>query len=235
MHNYIVINGKSSDLINGLLIQNLPPITKPQQRAQVEEIDGRDGDLIDFLGYAAYDKSFDVGLYGNYCINKILDYFNMSGMVTFSNEPDKFYRFTSLSQIDFNRLLRFKTATVTMHVQPFKYSLVDKLKSFTISSNPATVEIRNNGNFYALPTLKIFGSGIVTVALNAVTVFTINLASDEYIVLDCQILEAYKGATLKNRSVLGNYDNFKLQPGVNYVTFTGSVSQVEFTNFSRWI
>lgn len=235
MQNYIIINGFKSDLINGLLIQNLPPITKPQRRVQIEEIDGQDGDLVTDLGYAAYDKSFDIGLYGNYCINDIIAFFNSSGTVTFSNEPDKYYNFKILNQIDFERLLRFKTATVIMHVQPFKYSLVDRLRSFTILSNPQSLTIRNTGNYFALPTLKIYGNGIVTVGLDNIQIFTISLGSEGYIFIDCEKMEAYKGSTLKNRIVLGNYDNFKLQPGLNTINLTGAVSQVDISNFSRWI
>lgn len=129
---YIILNGIKSNAINGLLIQSLPPITKPKIRTQIEEIDGRDGDIVTPLGYSAYDKSFNIGLYGEYDIDEVIDFFDSQGIVTFSNEDDKFYKYQIIEQIDFEKLLRFKTATVTMHVQPFKYSLVDKKKSFTL-------------------------------------------------------------------------------------------------------
>ena len=48
--NYISLNGYKSTLIKGLLISELPPITKPLQRNKVEEIDGRDGDIVTKLG-----------------------------------------------------------------------------------------------------------------------------------------------------------------------------------------
>lgn len=124
---YIVLNGKNSNLITGLLISSLPPISKPRMRAQFEEIDGRDGDSVTKLGYAAYDKQIEIGLFGRYDVNDVISYFDSEGIVTFSNEPDKFYHYKILEQIDFERLLRFKRATVTFHVQPFKYSAVEKL------------------------------------------------------------------------------------------------------------
>lgn len=129
---YIILNGIKSNAINGLLIQSLPPITKPKIRTQIEEIDGRDGDIVTTLGYSAYDKTFNIGLYGEYDVDEVIDFFDSQGVVTFSNEDDKFYKYQIIEQIDFEKLLRFKTATVTMHVQPFKYSLVDKKKSFTL-------------------------------------------------------------------------------------------------------
>lgn len=133
--NYIILNGVISTNIQGLLIQELPPITKPKIRTQVEEIDGRDGDIITPLGYSAYDKELTIGLYGDFDIDEIIAYFNSQGTVTFSNEEEKYYNYQIIEQIDFERLIRFRTATVTMHVQPFKYSVTDNEKTFDISNN----------------------------------------------------------------------------------------------------
>lgn len=135
MKNYIILNGKISTTIQGLLIQNLPPISKPRIRTEIEEIDGRDGDIITPLGYAAYDKTFSVGLYSDFDINEVIAYFNTSGTVIFSNEPDKYYNYQIIDQIDFERLIRFRTAEVRMHVQPFKYSAEDNSKSFSFDTS----------------------------------------------------------------------------------------------------
>jgi len=132
--NEIILNGKSSGLLRGLIIQSLPPISKPKIRTRTEEIDGRDGDIVTKLGYSAYDKTFTIGLSYNYDIDDIISYFNSEGTVTFSNEPDKYYNYQILDEIDFERLIRFKTATVTMHVQPFKYSNIETTKKFTITN-----------------------------------------------------------------------------------------------------
>lgn len=123
MRNYIILNGVNSNTITGLLISTLPPITKPKQRTQTEEIDGRDGDIVTKLGYSAYDKEIEIGLYGDFDIDDVIAYFNSEGTVTFSNEPDKFYNYQIIDQIDYEKLIRFKTAKVKMHVQPFKYPL----------------------------------------------------------------------------------------------------------------
>lgn len=131
--NYISLNGKKSLLIKGLLISELPPITKPLVRTKTEEIDGRDGDIVTKLGYAAYDKKMTIGLFGDYNIDDIIEYFDSEGIVIFSNEPDKYYRYQILQQIDFERLIRFRTATVVFHVQPFKFSAVGDIKEHTMS------------------------------------------------------------------------------------------------------
>ena len=121
MRNYIILNGVNSSTITGLLIQTLPPISKPKQRVNIEEIDGRDGDIVTYLGYGAYDKEFKIGLYGSYDVDQIIEYFNSQGTVIFSNEEDKYYNYQIVEQIDYDKLLRYKEATIKMHVQPFKY------------------------------------------------------------------------------------------------------------------
>lgn len=129
--NYVTLNGVRSTTIQGLLIQSLPPISKPLIRTQVEEIDGRDGDIITKLGYSAYDKEISVGLHGDFDINQVIAFFDSEGTVIFSNEPDKYYNYQIIEQIDFERLIRFRTATVKFHVQPFKYSAVEQGLTFT--------------------------------------------------------------------------------------------------------
>lgn len=134
MRNYIILNGVNSNTITGLLISTLPPITKPKIRTQTEEIDGRDGDIVTKLGYSAYDKEIEIGLYGDFDIDNVIAYFNSEGTVTFSNEPDKFYNYQILDQIDYEKLIRFKTAKVKMHVQPFKYPLEETPVEITIQT-----------------------------------------------------------------------------------------------------
>jgi phage-related protein len=56
MNNYLIWNGTNSKTISGLIIQELPPITKPKLRTQITEIDGKNGDFADELGFGSYEK-----------------------------------------------------------------------------------------------------------------------------------------------------------------------------------
>ena len=119
--NTIDFKGVSSTSIDGLLICELPPISKPPMRVLETSVDGRHGTIIDELGYMAYDKTVHIGLRGTYDINKVIKFFSGEGDIVFSNEPDKVYRGRVIGQVDYTRLVRFKQANVTFRVQPFKH------------------------------------------------------------------------------------------------------------------
>ena len=358
---YIVLNGKNSNTINGMIVLSLPPISKPKKRVQYSEVDGRNGDSSTFLGYSAYDKQIEIGLHSLYDIDDVISYFDSEGIVTFSNEPDKFYIYKIIDQIDFERLLRFKKAKVKFHVQPFKYSNVENIKGYDFNllscyeheeenngftlyvSNDNTIQLKgssesatdfyipvrnvsldetgnykltvnasgtgtnhvfvrlihntpansnsfggryinlsngsvsinsslrdpkeynylyirvlpnasvdvsasvmleyedkiavitNIGNVESKPCLTIYGSGQIGIALNGFYILVINLGDEQYITIDAEQLEAYKGDILKNRLVVGDYEDLSLQIGKNVMMFFGNVTKFDIVNFSRWI
>ena len=233
MRNYIIINGVNSLTINGLAIKELPSISKPAIRTLTEAIDGRDGDIVTKLGYSAYDKNMDIGLYGNYDIDDIIAYFNQSGTITFSNETDKYYYFEILNQIDFEKLIKFRTANVVFHCQPFKYEVGES--AITLSSGDTIVE--NKGNIYSKPTINIEGSGTISVSLNGNQIFSIDMSNNSEITIDTSKLEAYDPNTsvLLNRIVTGDYDDFKLESGNNTISLSGTITSANITYVSRWL
>jgi predicted phage tail component-like protein len=219
------------------LISSLPPISKPPIRTRIETVDGRDGDIVTTLGYEAYDKPIKIGLTYNYDIDEIIEYFNSSGEVIFSNEPDKYYRYAIYEQIDFERLIRFKTAEVVLHVQPFKFSTIEKPQTFTVSSSPASLNVYNAGNIYAKPIITLTATGDVALSLNGSEILNIEFGETaQTIIINCEELNAYDEQNiLQNRLVTGNYDNIKLNKGSNEIGLTGNVSSLTINKYSRWI
>lgn len=239
MRPYIIINGVSSKNIDGLLIQSLPPITKPKMRTSIEEIDGKDGDVVTTLGYAAYDKPISIGLKGDYNVDDVIEYFNGSGQVIFSNELDKYYNFAIYDTIDFNRLIRFKTATLNMHVQPFKYSVDEPPINWTntTSTTIATIPVRNTGNIYSKPILTITGSGTVNVYIDNTQILELALsAAGETIIIDVEGMNATDtDGNYLNRQVTGDYDNLIFKVGFNSLRVTGTLTSITIDKYSRWI
>lgn len=150
--NYLIWKDIDSTSIKGLIISELPPITKPRMRVQETEVDGVDGSIIEELGYESYDKQVLIGLSFNYDIDEVIKYFTGEGNIVFSNEPNKYYKAKIIEQIDYERLLRFKTATVKFRVQPFKYEYQEEKsileaenitgKSITYTKEPNTQVVK---------------------------------------------------------------------------------------------
>lgn len=232
--NFITLNGIRSDSVKGLLISELPPVVKPQQRTEIEEIDGRDGDIVTKLGYSAYDRTMLIGLHGDFDIDDVIRFFDSEGDAVFSNEPDKLYKYQILDDIEFERLIRFRKAKVNFHVQPFKYSAVERIKTINAESEDS-FRVLNSGNTVARPRITITGTGTINLSLNNHQMFVINLGNEGYITIDTEEMNAYKGSVLKNRLVTGNYDNFALTLGMNVISWTGDVDAVSIEKYSRWI
>jgi predicted phage tail component-like protein len=233
MRNYVIINGVNSTTINGLAINEMPPITKPSIRTNTEEIDGRDGDIVTRLGYSAYDKEMTIGLYGSYDLDEIMSYFNQSGTIIFSTESDKYYNFEILEQIDYEKLLKFKTATITMHCQPFKYEVNETPIALVSGDNI----VRNKGNIYSKPILHIEGTGTITISLEGNQIFNIVMGDNTEIEIDIEKLEAYNpnDGTLLNRIVTGDYDDFRLESGNNTIALGGTITSANIRMYSRWL
>lgn len=154
--NSIIWKGVPSTTINGLLISELPPISRPAMRVKETTIDGRDGSILEDLGYSSYDKNIVIGLHGNFDINKVIKYFTGEGEVVFSNEPDKVYTAKIVGHIDYNRLLRYRQATIPFRVQPFKHKLNEAYKetqTATASGSPLHLD-----EVYKITSLKVNGA-----------------------------------------------------------------------------
>ena len=230
---YIIINGTNSLTIPGLAIKTLPPISKPGIRVMREEIDGRNGDINTHLGYGAYDKAIEVGLFGTFDINQVINFFNSSGTITFSDEPDKAYNFQILDRIDFAKLIKFRTATLNIHCQPFKYPTSETAVTLASGNNTIT----NQGNIYSKPVLVISGTGTIGVTIGGVQLLSIDMTDITSITIDTELMEAYdtNNGNLLNRHVTGDYSKVKLDPGNNTVGISGAIGTATINRVTRWV
>lgn len=229
---YFIWNNTDSRSVKGLIVTALPPIRKPKMRTEVLTLDGRDGSIITNLGFEAYKKTVKIGLTRGYDLDEIIEWLNGAGQVVFSSEPEKYYNAQIVDAIDFEKLLRFKTAEIPFEVQPFKYSTVERTKTFT-TAGLQKIEVVNAGNYTSKPTMTIYGSGTINFSLNGVQIFTLELTEDDVITLDSAEQEAYNGIGLRNRAMNGNF--IVLKQGTNALTWSGDITKIEISKYSRWL
>lgn len=232
MNNYVIFKGIDSRTIRGLIIQELPSITKPKMRVSETVIDGVDGSYIEELGYESYDKTLKIGLTRNYDIDEVIDYFNGEGSIVFSNEPDKYYKVKIIGQINYERLVRFKQATIKIRTQPFKYLYQEHNQVF---NNPTeSITVINNGFLDSKPIIKLEGSGTIEFKIDNVAIFSYTFPNNESeVIIDSDKQDAYLGNILKNRNMNGEFP--LLKRGKNIVTWTGTITKIEVIANSRWL
>lgn len=229
----IIWKNKSSNEIEGLIITDTPPITKPKMRVNKIEIDGRDGDIVEKVGYESYTKNVGIGLTRNFDINEVIKYFSGDGELIISDEPDKVYIACIYDDVDYDRLLRIRKATVKFHVQPYKY-LKDESKVSLDITTETSVEVENKGLEVSKPIFMLEGSGTIEIAVNGINIFKYTFPSGETkVTIDSLKEEAYHGGVYKNRNMLGEFP--KLEVGDNTISWTGTLTKIEIEPKSRWL
>lgn len=228
--NYFIFKNVDSRNIQGLIVQELPPITKPAMRINITEIDGRDGEIIEELGYQAYDKMVLIGLTKDYNINEIISFLNGQGKLILSNETDKYYNVKIIEQIDFERLVKFRTAKVKFHTQPYKYKTDDE---YVLAND----SIENEGNEESQPIIRLerLESDTVDITINEVNI-KYKFNNEAYVEIDCEKKTIQYENLNRNRETTIGYDFPKLCVGSNTITFNlGTRCNVKFMRKDRWL
>jgi phage-related protein len=89
--------------------------------------------------------------------------------------------------------------------------------------------ITNEGGFPSRPLIRVYGTGTVGIGNNAITI-TEEIGG--YTDIDCEMMDAYNGATNRNRYVRIQNNDFPAIPVGNAQITLDGVSEVEIT--PRW-
>ena len=168
-------------------------------------------------------------------MDEILAWLYGEGELVTSGEPTKKYLGSITEGIDLNRLCRFRTGKVKIHVQPYKYEVDQTAVEWTDTSQKL-VEFTVSGNTKAAPVFNITGSGTVNVSIDDVFCFRLDFAEDgEMVHVDSGKLEAYGESmqTLKNRQMIGEFP-FPW-PGTHTVSWDGEVTALILNVGNRWL
>lgn len=223
--------GISSDNFN-IIVNSLPPISKPAMRVEETEIDGVDGIIFEDLGYESYEKKIKITITKNN-VDEIIKWLNGEGDLVLSNEPNKYYKAKVIEQIDFENLIKYEPVEVTFRVQPFKYEYGEEIVT-TLTEDITEISVENLGNCISKPIIKITGSGTINFILNGNSLFNYTFPEEENeVTIDSQKQDAYLGITLKNRNMLGEFPTFEI--GENIITWDGNIESIEISSKSRWL
>ena len=155
--NFIVFKGFNTKGI--FLIEELPIVPTANVKQDIIEIDGRHGFLTNSQeAYEPIDIDIELKIYNKKDIQKVRNIFRGSGQLILSNQPDRYYKATVVSKLDFERVIRqFHTVLVTFKLQPHAYEIKDSTIKLTSASTSYRLE--NNTNTTAQPEVTIYGTG----------------------------------------------------------------------------
>ena len=228
----IIFNNKSSADCR-IQVAHPPGYAYPERDYTITHIPGRNGDIIQDNGCyknveRTYEVSFDApnedfATYAN-AVSAWLHSTTGYARLEDSYEPN-YYRMATYqeSNIFENLYNQAGTATIVFECKPQRF-LKTGDNTITIQNS---LTIVNPTGFEAYPLFKVTGTfGVLTVNGNSITFSSI----DDFVMLDCELQDAYKETTNKNSTVSGTFP--VLKPGSNTISWTGGISSV--TMKPRW-
>jgi predicted phage tail component-like protein len=221
---YCIFNDMNSQDY-GLNLEKVPSRTSPKQRITEVVIPGRNGTLTQTDGtYDVFTREADFVLMDLSKIPDICTMYRGAGWMTFDDEPDKRYYARVVSEISPEWFTAgWRKLAVQFECQPFARERFPQTAVFTAAGS-----LYNIGTADALPTIKITGTGTVTITVNGKN-FTVQGVSGTATV-DCENMQAYSGSTLLVTS--GEFPT--LTAGKNTIGFAGA-SKLEIIPNWRWL
>jgi predicted phage tail component-like protein len=225
--------GKDSYNDFGIVVEKRPIISKPQRNIQYFDVPGRSGSLkVDDATYkdiiipiqCNFRDTTSVAVHAD-LIKPWLD--GGEGQLIFNNQTDKYYIAHVSDQVDISQeILLFGQFLVNFRCQPFKYA---------VTNTPATLwsngSITNPGTANSEPVLFLMGNGNITLTINGASIQLTGISGS--ITIDTVLKDAYNGSTLLNNQMSGDFP--VLLPGINTISWTGSVSSLQITPNWRWL
>jgi len=224
MRNWFTYDGKSSKDF-GVYISGLNTFGAAERDQESISVAGRNGDLtIDngrfrnvVVSYPAFiyrDFESNVAAFRNYLLSRT-SYKRLED--TYHPGEFRLAKFTGSFDADVVNTLVAGEFNITFDCYPQRF-LKRGEKPYTFNS---AGNIRNDFEQTALPLVRVYGDGAVTI--NGITI-TIN-GSDTYTDIDCDLQEAYKdtlNVSKNNTITLNDGEFFNLSSGDNAVSFTAS-------------
>lgn len=233
MNSFLTYAGKST-LEMGVLISGEGTYNAPERNVEEKEVAGRNGNLL-----------FDMGNFKNILVNypayirqdlpdRSSELFNyMASFEGYQRLEDTYhpyeYRMARyLSNVEVSPdgcRNRSGGLTLSFDCKPQRF-LKSGEEPVTYTANG---KIFNRTLYPAKPFLKIYGTGEGTVGIGSETI--IISAISTYMEIDCEIMDAYKGAINCNGNVSFT-DDIIIRPGEVGVSMTGNIFRVDIT--PRW-
>lgn len=233
MHSYFWLDGVRSDEL-GIQLQTPVTFSATKKRYTSISVSGRSGDL--HISDGAYEnvtaRASCFALRRN--VSEVMDAINQYiarndgyRRLEVSEEPDVYRDAYVISTTGLEiRMYNVAPFEIEFDCAPQKWL---KTGQSTITISQSQSKLQNPG-MPAKPLMRVYGSSSggslsiegVTIGINSI---------DEYIDIDCDTMNAYKGFLNRNNAI--SAPEFPvLQPGINSIGFSGGITRIEMK--PRW-
>lgn len=231
--NYLTFAGRNT-LDYGIIISGEGTYSSPERNVKTQEVPGKNGNLF-----------FDMGNFKNIPIqypafikeglpSRVKDFLNFAGsQIGYQRLEDTYHPYefrmgrfkTNPSIKTFGYMNRSGEFTLEFDCKPQRF-LKSGEESITLIDDGV---LYNRTLFNSKPLLRVYGAGAGAVGIGSETI-TIGTI-DEYVDIDCEIMDAFKGAVNCNTNVSFT-DDIVLIPGDNAISMAGNVERVDI--IPRW-
>lgn len=224
---YFIFNDISSNDMN-IIVKEMPPIIRPEQRINKIKLVGRSGSLHEVEDkYDSFNTTIKCILSPSADIDEIKSWLRGSGKIILSTNRERYYNVTIVNKIDFTKYLTYlREFSLELEFEPISYD--NKLNNIEIGTNKE-INYKVSGNYKTYPLLEITGTGIITCNGKSIVVNENN----NIIYIDCELQNAYYGTENKNSCVNGLEDPLYLSPGDNLITTVGLSATIKYR--SAWL
>lgn len=234
MMHYFTFAGKNSQDF-GIRISGESTYNRPKRKYNEYKVPGRNGTLIidedafenipvSYPSYIVEDMPDKIEAFANY-ISSLPGYQRLED--TYAPEVFRLGQYSSGLDVEssgyMNRHGKFE---ISFNCKPQRFlKKGEQVIIFNAAGN-----MYNETQYAAKPLIRVYGSGAGTVGIGSETI-TISAIS-QYVDIDCEIMDAFKGAINCNANVSFSDDMIVIPSGSCGVNFTGNISRVEIT--PRW-
>lgn len=221
MRNYLIMDGVDSRTF-GLYINGVNTFGAPAREVSTLQIPGRNGELIVTADRLQnHDLTYSAFIYRDFDAN-------IAALRAFLLSHTSYFRLEDTYHPDEYRMAFYRgpfTPAVTQRLNAAKFDLVFNVKPQRfLKSGESSITVYNGDRitnptrFTARPLIRFNGNGTLTIGSTTVTI-TNNANRD--VLIDCDTMDCYTGASSRNNDVTFSGTDFpKLVPGNNTVGIT---------------
>ena len=215
----------------GLVALTQPKVQTPKMKVDIQTIDGSDKTEVVERGYEPYNLDIQMMCANPAHLDAALVFLQGSGALISDDDTTKYWNAQIIEQVEFERLAKgpaIRVADVQFFVKnPYRYLVTESNVTLTSPGN-----VTNAGTVNSLPLLKLTGTGTVVLTIGGRS-FTYVFGAEPYVYIDSDSQDAYYLTTKKNANMTGDFPY--LTPGVNAISWTGTVTQIVITPRSRFL